>query len=80
MAALTWKAGPPPASFAIDPRSRRRAARPLTTRGARKGGERQRPLRVSTSAAGSEREGGRGEQLIPGESRAAFLFLEVRSR
>jgi hypothetical protein len=75
--ALTRKAGPPPASCSIDPRSRRRATRRLTTRGARKGEERQRPLRASTAAAGSERDVRPGERLIPGESRAAFLIVRV---
>jgi hypothetical protein len=66
-----------PGVFSIDPRSRRRAARPSTTRGARKGEERKRPLRASTAAAGSERDVRPGERLIPGESGAAFLLCRV---
>jgi hypothetical protein len=66
-----------PGDFAIDPRSRRRAARPSTARGARKGEERKRPLRASTAAAGSERDVPPGEPLIPGESGAAFLLYRV---
>lgn len=65
--ALMTKAHSSLASCSIDPRSRRRAARPPTTRGARKGVERQRPLHASTSAAGSERDVRPGELLIPGE-------------
>jgi hypothetical protein len=66
-----------PGIFSIDPRSRRRAARPSTTRGARKGEERERPLRGSTAAAGSERDVRPEERLIPGESGAAFLQYVV---
>lgn len=76
--AVTTKAHAGLASCSIDPRSRRRATRLATMRGARKGGERQRPLRASTSAPGSERDVRPGERLIPGEPGAAFLQYEVR--